>query len=287
MTSALYEPLAQSAPLAHALAAKHCAQGGCGWYHGVWQYLLLSGLTNSMRSDTEFLLRSFAALALGNRPQRILISGAADYSMLAHVVAAFGVDPEAAHISMIDQCATPLAVNQWYAAQVGLPLETIHTDVLQHLPARPYDLLCTHTFLGLFDESTRHQVLQRWHAAMKPGAKVVTSQRVHPGFSGQQIRFDAAQGAAFIARAADAAATFEPQHQLNGGSLVRFATEYVQRWQRLPIKSEAELVGLFEANGFRIDVLDAADAVAKVADRPSGPTHALATRIRIVATRLA
>src|SRR5262245_36311726 len=101
------EPLELSAPLARRLAPQLChkdpASGeSCAWQHGLWQYLRILGMNHSPRAHAAFLLEALAATA---RPgMRVLVSGAADYSMLAHVLAA----TRAAEVTVLDVCETPL-----------------------------------------------------------------------------------------------------------------------------------------------------------------------------------
>jgi len=90
------EPLAESAPLAWAIAPRLCpgdpqSPSACVWYHRVWQYMRLLGVISSIRTNSAFLTRTFDGLAL-NHP-RVLISGSADYAMLAHLWHAYAGRP--------------------------------------------------------------------------------------------------------------------------------------------------------------------------------------------------
>lgn len=78
------EPLKLSAPLALRLAPRLCRD--CAWFHGLWQVLRLLGLNTTPEHHARFfrerLRRECRAL---DRP-RVLISGTADYSLLAHLL---------------------------------------------------------------------------------------------------------------------------------------------------------------------------------------------------------
>ncbi len=91
--AALIEPLGESAPVARKLAEKHCdrsnAESSCLLYHSAWQYFRLIGLISTISADDDFLIDALANLAATGRFDRVLISGSADYGMLARVIHAY------------------------------------------------------------------------------------------------------------------------------------------------------------------------------------------------------
>ena len=133
------EPLAESAPLAWAIAPRLCpgdpqSPSACVWYHRVWQYLRLLGVITSIRTNSAFLTRTFDGLAL-NHP-RVLVSGSADYAMLAHLWHAYAGRP--LDVTVVDLCPTALYLNEWYAGRLGFRLSTVHSDALEYMTNRPY-----------------------------------------------------------------------------------------------------------------------------------------------------
>ncbi|HVL37158.1 MAG TPA: hypothetical protein VM489_15920 [Burkholderiales bacterium] len=94
LLSPVAEPLLESAPLARRLAPQLCRRDPrtretCAAYHGFWQYARILGLGTAPDLHAGFLLDGIARAVSGTRQPRIAISGAADYSMLAHVLAAW------------------------------------------------------------------------------------------------------------------------------------------------------------------------------------------------------
>src|SRR6185295_15768452 len=95
------EPVPESAPLAWRLAPQLCrkdpATGAtCAWLHAFWQCLRLVEVAAAPDRHAAFYQEAFEAVAAGNGATRMLVSGAADYSMLAHALAAFrscGIEP--------------------------------------------------------------------------------------------------------------------------------------------------------------------------------------------------
>ena len=112
------EPLADSAPIARDFAGKFCLknkQSGkdCSWYHGFWQELRLMGLATSPEHHSSFFPQAMEILRQGRKSLRILISGSADYSILAHMVHACRVSDIDPELTIVDSCETPLRLNNW------------------------------------------------------------------------------------------------------------------------------------------------------------------------------
>lgn len=121
------EPVWESAPIAQQLARTLCARDAdtgesCASYHGFWQYLRPLNLVTTPAHHTEFFRRALPRIEAGCDPPRVLVSGAADYAMLVQVLIAFQARDVAPCVSVVDRCATPLALNEWYAARVGMPI---------------------------------------------------------------------------------------------------------------------------------------------------------------------
>src|SRR6185503_8404923 len=168
------DPLVESAPLAWQLAPQLCRKDpatgeDCAWEHGMWQYLRLTGLVGSIESRASFYAgalerveeqgerappgkspgpsRSPRTPTTGTGALRVLLSGTADYALLALVARGLckrGVVPA---VTAIDLCGTPLALNRWYAERAAVRLETVHTDILHYRAAQPFDAVCTDNFL--------------------------------------------------------------------------------------------------------------------------------------------
>ena len=284
------EPLAESAPLARQLAPTWCRMdprtgGNCAWFHGFWQYLRLLELIATPKHHTAFYGAALGAAARSPDVKRVLVAGAADYGMLAQVIAAFrhyGNEPE---VTVSDVCETPLRLNEWYAGRVGCPITTNRCDMLEYPAGRPFDVVCTHSFLGEFPPCQRLDLVRKWHEVLRPGGVVVTVKRIRPDAGSEPIRFTADQARAFEARVREAARS-AALPGVTAQELADDAKTYAERSHTWPLKSREEIAGLFEQSSFRVDRLDCSP-VASAAAGASGPT-ALggAPYVQIVATRL-
>ena len=257
------EPLAESAPLAHRLAQEHCrkdpASGeSCAWYHGFWQYARLLGLGTSPELHAAFLCEALAGAGSPGKPLRVLIAGAADYSMLAYVLAicrASGIRPQ---VAVADWCETPLLLSRWYAERVSQPLATFRRNLLEAPEAAQYDLVCTHALLGHFRPDERPALLAGWHRALRPGGRVVTLNRLRPGAGDGPARFTAEQARGFSEAVRRGAEALRARMPVDPEALARDAARYAERQLSWPVGSVDELRALFERAGFTLEHLSAA-----------------------------
>lgn len=277
----LDEPLALSAPLALEYAPKGCAHdpligGNCAWSHGFWQVLRLMGLANGPAQFRDFFDAAFGGVSVAGAP-RVLISGSADYSMLACTLAAFrgrGIEPD---VTLIDRCDTPVWLNRWYAERQGCALQTQRCDVLDYRPEQPFDVICTHAFLGYFSPPQRPMLARKWHDLLRPGGRLVTVNRVQPNAAEELKNFSAEQAASFLASVRGAASTLPASIGISATELDRLAETYAGKARFWPVRSTDELRQMFEGAGLRIDRMDMVDgprppAAAKGAGGPAGPT---------------
>jgi SAM-dependent methyltransferase len=277
------EELEQAAALARARAPELCRRdpqtgASCDWHHGLWPTLRLLGMITEPALHGEFLRGALAALPAA-RP-RFLLSGAADHALLEQVHAAFAGRPFDAVV--LDLCETPLMLNRWYAERAGIALETRQSDILEFSDAQPYDAVCTHAFLGNFDQAQRVALVSKWRELLRPGGKVITVNRLRPGREPLWVAFSTDQVWAFRERVEEAAMA----RGFEFSRLGRAAETYASRQAIFPLGSAEELRALFEQGGFDIEELSlsaiapAARQAISVPTVPSGDTYAQLIAVR-------
>jgi SAM-dependent methyltransferase len=281
----LLEPLAESAPLAHAWANRFCDRSdpdsSCYLYHSAWQYFRLIGLLKTIASDDDFLGDALLNLASTGRFDRVLISGSADYGMLARVIHVYRKAGREPRITLLDICRTPLRLNQWLADREGVALETLHGDVFQLIAERPFDLVCTHSFINQF-HGRRDQLVRTLCNALRPGGCIVTTSRIRPGIK-DIVRFSPAEVEAFSARAEALARACPHLGAVSAGTIAEWASAYARHKFNFPLQTCEEMTGYFTRAGMHITRLDRASTEG---DRPSGPSQGISSeRIRLIATR--
>lgn len=258
--------LLESALLAHGWAPGLCqhdhAGGSCAWYHGAWQFLRMLGLMSTSGVHAAHYAAELARTRRDPSFRKVLVTGSADYSMLKLIADARDPsDPPLTHV-VLDRCATPLRICEWYAQRHGLRVETLHQDVLDPLPEGAFDSVYTHAFMGNFDDSDRRRLVEQWARALRPGGRVVTVQRVRDDYPGDIVRFSAAEAEAFVARVAELAPSLLPPEAAEL-DVVAMARGHARNFWALPVRSADGLRALFEDAGFRLDRFERS--------APSGP----------------
>jgi hypothetical protein len=242
-------------------------------------------IISSTRINSDFLLQTFRDRARTHRYPRVLVSATADYSMLAHLRCAYLAERAPFDPAVIDRCDTALFLNEWYAARYGFPLRTTRVEIEDYAPAEPFDLVCTHNFLSRFDPVSRERLIGRWHAWLRRGGIVVTTQRIQPGTATER-NVHTEEGARSLSEQMVAAARAYPKPlEVDTDELARAAYEYAFRQQTFVIRSSRELVDVFEAAGFELELADEGGGAAeRERDRPLFPRpHSY--RMRIIARK--
>lgn len=262
------EALVEAAQLARDEAPALCRRAAdgssCDWHHGLWPTLRLLGLVTTPALHAEFLRTALAGVA-GERP-RVLLSGAADHALLEQALAAYGA--RSPDITVLDICDTPLLLNRWYAKRQGTRIATRRSNILEFETEAPFDVICTHAFLGNFDVAQRTALAAKWHALLRPGGKVVTVNRLRPGHDAQWIAFSVEQVWAYRARVEEAAKA----RALQLPRLGKAAESYASRQTIFPLGSAAELRALFEGAGFEIEQLSVGTLPSAVRQQVAAPT---------------
>jgi hypothetical protein len=280
------EPLADSAMLAHEWSQRHCHRGqnSCDWYHSSWQILRLLGVFTSIRSDDDFIFTELDS-ALRRGATRLLVSGAADYALLARIASAasrLGVTPR---VTVIDQCRTPLELNRWYAGRAGLEIETEQTDILSYTNPGRFDLVCTHSFMAYFDEAERARLTRVWWDCLAEGGAVLTAQRVRPGEKRIKIAYTPEQAVAMGERAHQLAQQQVDQLGIDPDLARALALGYASRHLNHVIHHPDHLQDRFEQQGFVLEHFAPPGAHQPEPDAPGTPNESNSSRWRILARK--
>ena len=292
MVKDLREPLELSAPLAWRLAPQLCRKDpatgeNCAWVHGFWQYLRLMGLAATPEQHAEFYRRAFQSVTGDRGAPRVLVSGAADYSMLAHVLALYrerGLEPA---VTVVDACDTALFLNRWYAERVSASVACTRCDILEYTDSAPFDAVCTHSFLVQFSPEQRVRLLAKWRQLLRPGGAVITVTRVRATAGTERVGFSPEQAQAFRATVLHKAEAMRDSLQVDTAELAQAAEIYMNGQRPWPVRTREEVQQLFETCGFRVDELSDAPVTTAAGQQPDGPAvPGSGVRVQVIATRL-
>lgn len=271
------EPLKESAPLAHAFAPDGCGTdplsgSSCAWYHGTWQYLRILGIGAAPGAQGKQLADTLRQLASTGAFSRILLSGSADYSLLAHILWAYDLENTEVEPTVVDLCKTPLYLCEWYGKRYSRPVNTVVSNILDFASTEPFDLVCTHAFMGYFTPELRKKLLHKWYSLLRPGGRVITIQRIRPDTHHDVVRFTPEEKATFRHKVESEALANQDSLDIDAGKLAAAAGIYAEQFFTYPIKSREELVSLFTAAGFEFRQLEFGPAETQHQTTISGPT---------------
>lgn len=284
------EPVLESAPLARRMAPDLCRRDpatgeDCAWYHGFWQYLRALRLITTPEHHAEFFRDAFGVAArLAARP-RILVSGAADYSTLAHVLWACRQHGAAPAVTVADACETPLLLNRWYAERAGCVIETTRADLLDYESPEAFDVVCTHSFFGRFLPPERQRLIVRWSGLLKPGGLAIAVNRVRAGVDQDRIGFSPEQAQGFRDAVLNTAASMREELGVEPEELARQAGVYAIRHRIHPVRSEAEIRQLFERAGLEVEHFSMRAGAKALHRELGGPTTLEGARYACIIAR--
>jgi hypothetical protein len=270
------EDLAGAARLALAAAPRCCHRGphpaACDWYHPFYPLLRLLGLAATPERHRDFYLQAFRDLAERGGPARVLLTGAADACMLAHLLEGCRAGGGEPAVTVLDRCATPLELNAAYGRAAGAEVASQVSDILDYRPETPFDLITTHAFIGMLPHARQGDLLARWRGLLCPGGRVVTVARVDPQWRADAAGFSPAQTEAFAALVASRAEHPDLRALgIDAAELRRRALAYAERMASHPFRSHEALEAAFAQAGFRFERLDYREAPARAGAHESGP----------------
>jgi len=288
--SEIDESLVASAHVARQFALEHCrhtASDDCGWYHGVWQYFRALGVTKTAGGSAEFLGVTLRSLAAGGGVRRVMISGAADDAMSLVAIAAFRDTGAPLDLTVVDRCETPLALARWSAERLGASVTTHRTDILALDSTTAFDVVMTNSFLGAFDPAQRTRLFARWASLLRPGGKLLFTNRLRPGAGRAQIGFTPDQAQVFCAAVRHEAERRKAMLGLDPATVEGWARVYAQRYRSYPVRTVEEVLDLLRIAGFAPDRVDTARVAGRAAEHAvAGPSVAeRADYVRLLATR--
>ncbi len=253
----LQEPLVVSADLVHGAASvlcthNHIDEEECNWYHGTWQYLRLLDMVSTPTWHHDFYTKQLCeALSLTTTP-KALITGTADYSVLAYLINSSKQTGVECEIDILDLCATPLFACKWYAKKSNLNINTYEQNIFEfsNFHENSMDIVVTDAFLTRFTANETQSILNVWSRVLKSGGRVITTVRMHgkalPARSEEEAIRD------FKERAIQRFERWEPYLNIRIDKIGELSEIYARKMISNKLGSEDEVLGLIKSCGFDI-----------------------------------
>lgn len=251
----LEEPMLKSAPLMSMLSEVMCkgsqvSAEDCSWYHRVWQYLRIFDVASTPTWHYQFYTESLQKFFSQRKNIKILISGTADYSMLAHVLYVCSKLKREYEIFVLDLCQTPLVLCEWYASQERKEIKTIHQDILRFNMKNYFDLIITDAFLTRFPDDDRLQVLRKWNSLLREDGKIITTIRIEK--SDDTTKASVPEIPEFTEKVFKSAQDWQPFLPESAEKIKLWAQEYAKHMVSFPVKNKDFLHKLLIKSGFSV-----------------------------------
>lgn len=257
----LQEPLMQSADMLYEVASLCCSHDhvndtSCQWYHSIWQYLRLLNMVSTPSWHHDFYMKKLLSNTPSGRCAKVLISGTADYSMLAYVINVAKRKNVDAEISVLDLCETPLFACRWYANKFGQKINAMQTNIFDMKDQGEFSMICADAFLTRFKGDQLSQVLNKWYSMLKNGGIAVTTIRVHDD---NHICPDVPTEEAvqkFKAKAIERSAVWERHINLTADEVGEKAEHYAKTMVSNHLGTKEHILGTIKNCGFKLNYIE-------------------------------
>ncbi len=213
-----------------------------------------SGVQPSIDRDAAHIDACLRAALLNHPGARVLITGCADYGLLALLLALDSEHSLNLRIDIIDTCDTPLAANRWYAAQWGAKITTYQANLFAFTAEQQYDLVIAHSFLGQFALAERPMLMTHWRDLLiSSGHLIITVRAFADGIDRNRSSLDSENARE---KAYAVISGLRSQHIAAPASPAEFETLLVNLFKARPtreVTTAAHLEALLSDAGFRVD----------------------------------
>lgn len=249
------EPLSDSADINYNIAIQNCkngimSHGDCTWYHSVWQYLRIINKVSSPEWHVMFYETCFNKLFKEKEKPKILISGTADYSLLAYVYNSSMKMDNKAEIFVLDTCKTPLKICEWYAENHDFKIMVLNMSILDlsQLDIK-FDLICSDAFLTRFSKNDAKTVVSNWYDALNKNGMLVTTVRMreYNNFENDDYKNN------YIMDCVDRFKKWEGYFNISIKSFKQMVKEYVNKMHSHDLGNKNDIMEMFIDIGFVID----------------------------------
>lgn len=241
----LKDSLKESSNMIYNLANINCKNGivdeNCVWYHSIWQYLRMLDVVSSPTWHDKFY-----NFQLNNVLQRdnlnILISGTADYSILAYVISIMKKNKKHANIYVLDTCKTPLLACEWFAKKENVKITCINENILNYNNNEFFDVICTDAFLTRFKDEFANLVIDKWYNLLKIDGRIITTIRIHNSNEKSSDK----NLEKFIQKVKDRYSLYKNYIEISYDELIEKAKEYAQKMKSNNIGNKEEILERFK-----------------------------------------
>ena len=257
----LEEPIEESADLISDKAKELCGHGimgeDCTWYHSVWQYLRLMNLVSTPAWHDEFYQQAFYEAFKKKNECKVLVSGTADYSILAYILYVAKQAKCNVAVDVLDTCKTPLFACEWFAKREGVKINTINKSIFDYSPSKKYDVVCSDAFLTRFKKAEAKEVIEKWKSLLRIGGQIITTVRVYDSSSKLSKEEKEMKVNEFVEKAKERSAKIQDRIQFSPNKIGEMAHAYATRMKSNNLGNEKSVVSLFDGmeNKYKVNTV--------------------------------
>jgi hypothetical protein len=239
----LSEMLKKSANFSYLVSKRICAPSshmdslGCCWYHSAWQYLRIIDKVSSPTWHLDFYFDTLIETI--KEGSRILISGTADYSLLALIFESARFSNKKVDLTVTDICDTPLLLCEWYASEMNFSINTIKGNILELENLGDYDIIITDAFLTRFSKSNKEIIIKKWLSSLTDYGNIITTIRIEDDV---EVKANDNEKEIFIQ---DAIREISQYDRIFPDSIQGLINNYADNIMSYPLKSENDMDDLF------------------------------------------
>ncbi len=258
----------------------------CRPYHRAWTTLRLIGAISGARTDSEFFLQQYGRVAKLKPNAKVLIVGTADHAILHMLLSAFraaGGEPE---VSIIDLCPTTLALNEWYAGQLGAKIRTYQGDLraVDRIP-EAQDLITTHSVFSFVPVSEFETVFISFKTKLAAGGKLIFAQGMSPDLlTGSRIRFSAEDSIRFQEKASRCLSKLGALPDLDDATVRALARDFAAHKDLGAIGCGEDILNPLVKAGFQLGYVQEFDRSSRTYQSSAPKPNERSVSLRLVAS---
>lgn len=252
-TTFIQKQLIQSCDQMYELAKENCKgsylnNNSCEWYHSAWQYLRVLDKVSSPTWHFDFYYEEFNRLVTNDT--NILVSGTADYSILALIYFVTSKKNVSPKIWVCDICNTPLSICQSFAERNNFSISVLQCDIKTIEITQRFDIITTDAFLTRFPFEEKALIIKKWSSVLTEKGKIVTTVRIEDNIKqNEEIRTDSKKE---IYRQEVESVTTNSTLANQVQKIKDLAGEYISHIVSIPFTSNDEIANLFLKFGLAI-----------------------------------
>ena len=244
----------------------------CEWYHSAWQYLRVIDKVSSPTWHFDFYFEEFNRLITNET--KILVSGTADYSILALIYFVANKKNVSPKIWVCDLCNTPLSICQSFAIRNNFLISVLQGDIKSIEIPQKFDIITTDAFLTRFPFSEKELIINKWSLLLSEKGTIITTVRIEENIKqNDEIRTDSKME--IYKQEVESATTNSPL-ALQVEKIKNLAGEYISHIVSIPFTSNKEIKNIFSKFGLAIQISE--NVVVKGEVKPT-------TYFRLIASR--